>query len=252
MAARRDRADRRSLSERRGSGVGAGRAEEHGRVDVRRAAAARVDGQRADASATSAVRNARARPRVTSTAHEEEQARIVAERACSRRAAGAARNAARDGDDSQMRCSALLDAARLARASLHASLAPRLAPLSAGARRGSRWARPSRALGVTSARARDRRASRTTRTRSSSPGSRAAGTCETAYLSLTRGDGGQNLHRQRARRSARRDSHRGAARGAAHRRRRASTSRARTTSASRRPPTRRTRTGRRTRSCATS
>ena len=42
---------------------------------------------------------------------------------------------------------------------------------------------------------------------------------ETAYLSLTRGDGGQNLHRQRARRGVRRHPHRGAAGGAAHRRR---------------------------------
>ena len=69
--------DRRSVSERRRSGVGAGRAEEHGRVDVRVAAAARVDRQRADHCATSAVRSARAPPRVITTSHEQEQARIV-------------------------------------------------------------------------------------------------------------------------------------------------------------------------------
>ena len=75
---------------------------------------------------------------------------------------------------------------------------------------------------------------------------------ETAYLSLTRGDGGQNLLGNELGEALGVDSHRGAARGAAHRRWRASTSRARTTSVSRRRRTRRSATGRRTRFCAMS
>ena len=90
----------------------------------------------------------------------------------------------------------------------------------AAARRRAHRARPAqagrgrqRALRRRPPRRREHRAARLARQR------RAA--CAPRYLSITRGDGGQNLDRRRAGRAARRHPHPGAARRAAHRRRRA-------------------------------